>query len=79
MRVGSALGNSDSISLPTTQTTRLPQLHASPVSPRILGAEEGRPGLWVVAVVRVDPGLPAVGVPSGGAPPEGVSHVQEGS
>lgn len=50
-----------------------------PVSPRILGAEEGRPGLWVVAVVRVDPGLPAVGVPSGGAPPEGVSHVQEGS
>lgn len=50
-----------------------------PVSPRILGAGEEWPGLQVVVVVRVDPGLPAVGVPLGRAPPEGVSHVWEGS
>lgn len=50
-----------------------------PVSPEVFGVEEGWPGLRVVPVVRVGPGMPPVGVPLGRAPPEGISHVREGS
>lgn len=50
-----------------------------PVSPWTPGAGEGWPGLLVVLAVRVDPGMPAAGVPLAGAPPEGVSHVRKGS
>lgn len=52
---------------------------ASPVSARALGAGKGWPGLFLVLVVTVDPGLVVVGVPLDRLLPEGVSHVQESS
>lgn len=50
-----------------------------PVSARALGAGKGWPGLFLVLVVTVDPGLVVVGVPLDRLLPEGVSHVQESS
>lgn len=46
---------------------------------RALGAGKGWPGLLLVLVVTVDPGLVVVGVPLNRPLPEGVSHVQEDS
>lgn len=50
-----------------------------PVFARALGAGKGWPGLFLVLVVTVDPGLVVVGVPLDRLLPEGVSHVQESS
>lgn len=81
VRVGSPWGDLESTS-PSHHTNTLapsPQPHASPVSPRTLGAREGWPGLLMVPAVPEGPGMPAVGVPLAGTSPEGVAHVQEGS
>ena len=59
---------------PTNTLAPPPQPHASPVSPRSLGAREGWPELLVVPG---GPGVAAVGVSLAGTPPEGVSPVWE--